>query len=232
MHVLGFQKPQDAINKQINGHTIAGVMANFNQQSLHSEIKPLALSGSIQYAYDFHVALKPQDANGVLWKSTIAEIEKLYKENYPADDFSYQFFDESIAKFYKSEQDISRLLEWATGLAVLISCLGLLGLVIYTTNTRTKEIGVRKVLGASVADIVSILSKDFVALVLIAFVIAIPVSWWAMYKWLQNFAYKTTISWWIFLASGLLMTIMALVTISIQTIRAANANPVKSLRTE
>ena len=114
------------------------------------------------------------------------------------NDFKYEFFDETIAAFYKKEQDISRLLNWAAGLCIFISCLGLLGLVIYTTNTRTKEIGVRKVLGASVIQIVSLLSKDLVSLVLIAFVIASPLAWLAMNKWLQDFAYRTPISWWIF----------------------------------
>lgn len=110
--------------------------------------------------------------------------------------------------------------------------MGLLGLVIFTTNLRTKEIGVRKVLGASVSQIVSILSKDFVTLVLIAFVIAMPLAWWAMHKWLENFAYRTTINWWVFVMSGAIMMIIALITLSVQTIRAANANPVESLRNE
>ena len=118
------------------------------------------------------------------------------------------------------------------GLAVLISCLGLLGLVMYTTTQRAKEIGVRKVLGATVSQLVSLLSKDFVRLVLIAFVIAAPLAWLGMNQWLQNFAYRTTISWWIFAAAGLLMIVVAFTKLSFQTIKAAIANPVKSLRTE
>lgn len=124
------------------------------------------------------------------------------------------------------------MLNWSAGLAVFISCLGLLGLVIYTTSQRTKEIGVRKVLGASVTQIVSLLSKDFMQLVALAFVIATPLAWWAMYKWLEDFAYRTTLSWWIFGISGIAMLMIALLTLSIQTIRSAVANPVKSLRTE
>jgi ABC-type antimicrobial peptide transport system permease subunit len=159
-------------------------------------------------------------------------MEKEFKKIYPEEDFHYAFVDESIADFYKSEQDISRLLTWSTGLAIFISCMGLLGLAIYTTNQRTKEIGVRKVLGASVTQIVSILSKEFIRLVGIASLIAIPLSWWAMHKWLENFAYKTTLSWWVFLLGTLVMMVIALITLSIQTIRAAKANPVESLRTE
>jgi len=207
-------------------------MADFNQQSLHELVKPLVFTSNLKYSYAFHVALKPLDAEGTLWKNTIAKIENAFKKNYPEEDFSYQFFDESIAKFYKSEQDLSRLLKWATGLAIFISCMGLLGLVIYTTNQRTKEIGVRKVLGASVSNIVSLLSKDFVLLVMIAFVIAAPLAWWVLNTWLQNFAYRTSINWWVFAVSGLSMIVIALVTLSIQTIKAAMANPVKSLRTE
>ena len=121
---------------------------------------------------------------------------------------------------------------WATGLAVFISCLGLLGLVIYTTTQRTKEIGVRKVLGASVTQIVSMITKDFIVLVLFAFVIAAPLAWIGMHRWLQNFSYRTEISWWIFLVGVISMVLVAALTLSFQTIRAATMNPVKSLRTE
>jgi len=124
------------------------------------------------------------------------------------------------------------LLTWATGLAIFISCLGLLGLVIYTTNLRTKEIGIRKVLGASVAHLVRILSTDFVKLVLISFIVASPIAWYSMNKWLQNFAYRTSINWWIFAISGALMVLIALMTLSFQTIRTAIANPVDSLKNE
>jgi putative ABC transport system permease protein len=117
-------------------------------------------------------------------------------------------------------------------LAVLISCLGLLGLVIYTTTQRTKEIGVRKILGASVSQIVQLISKDFILLVLLAFIIAVPLAWLGMSKWLENFAYRTDISWWVFLLAGALMILIALLTLALQTIKAAVANPVKSLRTE
>ncbi|HUZ60006.1 MAG TPA: FtsX-like permease family protein, partial [Hanamia sp.] len=162
----------------------------------------------------------------------ISKIQKAFKQIYPDADFSYQFVDEKIANLYKSEQRTESLLKWSTGLAILISCLGLLGLVIFTTSSRKKEIGVRKVLGASVMQITSSLSTDFMRLVLLAFVIAAPIAWWATYKWLQNYAYRTGISWWVFVISGLSMLLIALITLSMQTIKAARANPVDSLRSE
>ncbi len=183
-------------------------------------------------ARTINIALQPQNAEGTAWKSTINAIEKAWKEMFPDDDFDYAFFDQDIAKYYDDEQHISSLLMWATGLAVFISCLGLLGLVIYTTTQRTKEIGVRKVLGASVLQIVTMISKDFMMLIIVAFIVAAPLAWFGMNKWLQNFAYRTNISWWVFLLGVGVMLIIALFTLGFQTIKAAMANPVKSLRTE
>jgi len=234
--VLGFKNPADALNKQLdfNGKKlpIVGVMNDFHEQSLHKPIDPVVFASFNTRNGYFHIALMPQNTGGIVWQNAIQKIKKAYEQVYPEDDFSYSFLDESIAKFYQNEQQTQRLLKWATGFAILISCLGLLGLVIYTTNTRAKEIGIRKVLGASVAQIVTILSKDFVKLIIIAFVIAAPIAWWASYSWLQNFAYRVDMSWWIYVASGMGMVLMALFTLSLQTIKAASANPVKSLRTE
>ena len=233
MHILGFQKPDEVLNKRINNKPIVGVMADFNQESLHSPIKPMVFSSEMGNSWELHIALKPpHGAEGDTWKTTIAAIGKAYKKIFPESDFSYEFLDESIAKFYQSEKQLSGLLTWAAGLAIFISCMGLLGLVIFTTHQRTKEIGVRKVLGASAAQIVSILSKDFLRLVFIASVIATPLAWWAMKKWLDDFAFKTTVSWWVFALGVIIMIFVALLTLSIQTIRAANANPVESLRSE
>ncbi len=231
---LGFFKPEAALGKIIkDGNIIVGVMEDFNQASLHNPMRPLALTpGNEYFLTSFHIALQNTPAARAGWKAILAAVGKAYKEVYPGEEFEYQFFDESIAKFYVSEQHTAGLLRWATGLTIFISCLGLLGLVIFTTSLRTKEIGVRKVLGASVAQIVSLLSKDFVKLVCIAFVIAVPIAWYGTHRWMENFAYRTTISWWIYLLSGLAMLGIALLTLGIQTVRAANANPVKSLRTE
>jgi putative ABC transport system permease protein len=231
-HILGFQDPQQAIGKYIEGAPIAGVVSDFHQQSLHQKIQPIAIGCISQEEYVFNIALQRQDAQGAVWKTAINQIKKAFKEVYPEDDFQYAFIDESIAKYYRSEQNISRLLIWSTGMSVFISCFGLLGLVIFISNQRTKEIGVRKILGASVSQIVSLLSKDFLKLIVIAFIISLPPAWYAANKWLANFAYRIDLSLWIFIAGGLIMLSFAFLVLGIKTFRAASANPVKSLRTE
>lgn len=234
--ILGFTNPQQAVGKYIEWSDkqipIAGVVADFHQKSLHEPIKPLVIGCWASNQIAVAVALQPQPPGSNSWKNAISKIEKAWKEVYPKDDFEYSFFDENLAKYYEAEQNISTLLMWSTGLAIFISCLGLLGLVIYTTTQRTKEIGVRKVLGASVPNLVALISKEFILLVVLAFVIAAPLAWLGMNKWLDNFAYRTEISWWIFIAAGVSMILIALITLAFQTIKAAVANPVKSLRTE
>src|SRR6187402_2993585 len=233
---LGFADPADAVGKFVNRNNkkipIVGVLKDFHTKSTHDPIKPLAYSSAGKQSFAVHIALRSQAGSPGLWKEGLAKIEKEFKILYPDNDFKYEFFDETIAAFYKKEQDISRLLKWSAGLCIFISCLGLLGLVIYTTNTRTKEIGVRKVLGASVVQIVSLLSKDLLSLVMIAFIIATPLAWLAMSNWLQDFAYRTNISWWLFAACGISMLLIALVLLGIRTVKAALTNPVNSLRTE
>ncbi len=232
--LLGFQKPEDAIGKQLNFNgknmPIIGVMHDFHDQSMHGPIMPLVFTG--RSGDFFHVKLKPNTPGGVLWQTALLKIQKAYKQIYPDEDFTYKFYDDTIASFYTSEQRTASLLTWATGLAIFISCLGLLGLVMYTINTRTKEIGIRKVLGASVTHIVSVLSTGFMRLVFLAFLIAAPIAWWATYTWLQDYAYRTPMSWWVFVVSGMSMLLIALITLIMQTIKAAMANPVKRLKTE
>ncbi len=232
--LLGFQNPEEALGKQLNFNgknmPIVGVMKDFHESSTRSPIDPLVFAGS--NGSTFHIRLKPNTDGGMEWKNGISKIQKAYESIYPEADFDYQFVDEKIANLYQSEQRTAGLLRWSTALAILISSLGLLGLVIFTTSSRTKEIGVRKVLGATVMQIVSSLSTDFMRLVLLAFVIAAPIAWWATYKWLQNYVYRTDISWWVFIVSGLSMLLIALITLSTQTIKAARANPVDSLRSE
>jgi putative ABC transport system permease protein len=235
-HTLGFQQPQDAIGKTIEWSKkqlpVVGVVADFHQRSLHESIKPLAIANATSRALTINILLHPQNSSGTAWSATIKEMEKAWKAMYPEEEFQYSFFDEQIAKFYKNEQQVSTLLTWATGLTIFISCLGLLGLVMYTTAYRVKEIGVRKVLGATVTQLVTLLSKDFIVLVILAFFIATPLAWLAMHQWLNNFAYRTGVSIGVFGLSAVMMILIALITVGLQTIRAALANPVNSLRSE
>jgi putative ABC transport system permease protein len=159
-------------------------------------------------------------------------LKQAYTAAFPGNPFEYFFADASYDEQYNAEQKLGRLFVASAAVAILIACLGLFGLVSFTAQQRVKEIGIRKVLGASVTDITSLLSKDFVKLVGIAIVIAAPVAWWLMQKWLQDFAYRTPISWWIFLASGGLALLLALATVSVQAVKAARTNPVKNLRAE
>ncbi len=237
---IGFHDPHEAVGKTIDNFNgdkrmqVVGVVSDFYQESLHAGIAPLAIltTSDPNFTGTFHIALKPQTAKGDEWKQAIAGIGKAWKEVYPDDAFDYRFFDESIVRLYTAEQHTSTLLGWATGLSIIISCLGLLGLAIYTTHQRTKEIGVRKVLGASVVQVVTLLSSEMIWLILLAFVIVTPVAWWAMNTWMENFADRTSISWWIFALSGAGMLTTALFISGFQTLKAALANPVESLRTE
>ncbi len=233
---LGFQKAGDAIGKhlELDGQfiPIVGVVADFHTKSTQEPIKPLAFSNSLENSYTMHVSLPLRGRDTGAWERALGSIEKFYKELYPEDEFNYTFFDESIAAFYKTEQNIIRLLKWATGLCLIISCLGLFGLVIFTTAQRTKEIGIRKVLGSSGAQLIALLSKDILLLVSFAFVIATPISFWSINKWMENYQYKVDIEWSLYVGVGLIVLIISALTISFQTFKAANANPVNSLRTE
>lgn len=235
-NMLGFTNPEQAIGKYLNWndhlYPIAGVLKDFNQKTLHEAIRPLVISNEGNRFNEMHLLLNPQSADGSAWKTALAKAEQAFKSVYPDLEYNATFFDESLANAYETEKRTSGLMFWAAGLAVLISCLGLLGLVTFTTVQRTKEIGVRKVLGASVTQIVSLLSKDIIALVAIALLIAVPIAWIGLHQWLQQFAYRTEISWWLFLLTGIVTILVALMTLSFQTIRAAVADPVKSLRTE
>ncbi|WP_429262722.1 ABC transporter permease [Mucilaginibacter sp. 3215] len=238
--LLGFNNPNDAIGKQLNWFdgrniSIIGVVADFNQRSLHSAIYPsIITSGSPipRPMMTLHISLKPETAGGNEWKTAITNMGKAWKRAYPDDDFDCHFYDDTIARFYDEEQHTSILLNWATGVSILISCLGLLGLAVYTTNQRTKEIGIRKVFGASVAQIVILLSTELVSLILLAFIVVTPIAWYAVNKWMEGFADHVAISWWVFVISGAGMLLIGLFTLSFRTIRAGMVPPVKSLRNE
>jgi len=220
---------------------IIGVMKDFNYESLHEEIKPLvlALNGDtiMRQSQDVSFALSPQPRISVRLKAgNITAGMNLLKQAWqkvsPAQDFEYHFLDESLAAAYQEEQKSSTIVKIASTLSVLIACLGLFGLATLTVARRTKEIGIRKVLGANVGQIINLVSKEFIVLVIAAAIIAFPVAWWAMNNWLSGFAYRTGISWWVFALAGVISVLIALLTVSAQAIKVAVANPVKSLRTE
>ena len=240
---LGFKSPDEAIGKMLfigtsdrpnSGQVfpVVGVLADFHSQSLHDPIKPIFLAPSSASARIINIKLSTLGKGVDNFNTTIAGIEKIWKQVYPEETFEYSFFDDTIAGFYEKEQKTSRIINAAMAIAIFISCMGLFGLITFTTEQRTKEIGVRKVLGASVSQITVMLCKDFVLLVTVSIVIASPVAWWFMHQWLQDFPYRVTISWWIFLVAGLSAIGIALITVSFRAIKAATANPAKSLRTE
>jgi hypothetical protein len=236
LHLLGFQDPHKALNLQIkewNGNPhIVGVVADFFPRSLRENIKPLVIANGMKDARTFNITLQPRNADGSNWPITLAAIEKTFHEVYPNDDYDFRFIDETVGKFYTAEKNIAKLLAWATGLTIFISCLGLLGLVIYITNQRTKEIGVRKVIGASITQLIILLSRDFLKLIGLAILIALPIAWWGSHKWLDNFAVKTELNWWVFALGGATLLLIALIILTIRTLRAALGNPVDALRSE
>ena len=233
---FGFKNPQEAIGKFVseqNNHLsipIVGVVKDFHTATFSQKIDPLALMTQKDQTGSFNVKLasqKPAD-----WQTAIQKMETLWKSTYPDAPFEYKFYDDMISQYYKSERRMAKIVNLSTGIAILISCLGLFGLATLTAFQRTKEIGVRKVLGASIAGIVAMLSKDFVLLVLIALVIASPIAWYFMNQWLADFAYHVDISWWVFALAGVTALAIALLTVGYQAVKAALMNPVESLRSE
>lgn len=208
--------------------TIVGVIKDFHFTSLHNAIEPLVLR--MGENEDYGMALVKTEAGKT--KEALAGLEKICKELNPAFPFSYQFSDEEYNKMYRSEQVVSKLAGVFAFLAIFISCLGLLGLAMFTTEQRTKEIGIRKVLGASMGSLFALLSKEIMILVAVALVIASPVAWLSMDSWLSAYAYHITLAWWMFIVAGVLAIAIALATVSVQTFRALIVNPVRSLRTE
>jgi len=228
---LGFESPQKAINeKLVRGRdtlTIIGVVHNFHQEGLRKAIDPqlILLTPLTRRAYSVKVNTADLD-------KTLAGIKTTWDKFYPNDPFNYYFLDESFDQQYKADKLYGKVFTLFSFLAILIACFGLLGLSAYNILQRTKEIGIRKVMGASVQNVLYLLSKDFLKLVGLSFLIAIPVTWWVMHTWLQDFAYRISMPWWVFIAAGVIAAVIAFVTISFQAIRAAIANPVTSLRTE
>ena len=225
---MGLKQPYvgQEISLYNNKGTIIGVLKDFNFQSLKEKISPIIFHSR----WNKNILYVRTDAAHA--QQTIASVEKQYKKYAGDIPFSYNFLDKSFEEQYLSDERAGTLFNVFAGIAIFISCLGLFGLVTYTAQVKIKEIGLRKVLGASVAAIVQLLSKDFLKLVLIALLIAFPLAWYAMNSWLQDFAYHIKIQWWMFALAGLSAVLIAFITISFQAIKAALANPIKSLRTE
>lgn len=208
--------------------TIVGVVKDFNFNSLHTAVRPL-----VMYMEDngYNGTILVKTVPGQV-KEALASLEKKWKALNPAFPFTYQFADAAFNKLYFSERMTGKLSNYFALWAILISCLGLLGLALFTAEQRVKEIGIRKVLGASVASIFGLITKQFVVLILVSMLIATPAAWWAMSKWLQRYAYHVTLDWWIFPSAGLLTLLIALATVSIQAVKSAMASPAISLRTD
>jgi putative ABC transport system permease protein len=230
VRTFGWQKPENAIGKRFGkgdqARYVIGVVKDFNFESLHKPVEAL-LIGYAQRGSSLSVKIDMAHAD-----EAIRHIETAWRSLVPNVPLQYSFVDESLAKQYGNEKKMEGIFYGFSGLSLLIACMGLFGLSIFVVERKIKEIGVRKVLGASVSGIVALLSKDFLKLVLIAFLIACPLSWIFMNNWLQDFAYRIHIGWSVFAVAGLVALLIALLTVSFHAIKAAIANPVKSLRTE
>jgi ABC-type antimicrobial peptide transport system permease subunit len=226
---MGFKDPIGQIIK--NGDQewhVVGVIKDFILQSPYYPLKPMVIQGSKGWFNVMHIKLNPANTTS----QNLAKAEAIFKKYNPEYPFEYKFIDEEYAAKFEDEKRTGTLTALFAGLTIFISCLGLFGLAAYMAQNRIKEIGIRKVLGASVANITTLLSKDFLKLVIISLVIASPVAGWLMYKWLQDFPYRVHIEWWVFVIAGIAAVTIALFTVSFQAIKAATANPVKNLRTE
>jgi len=222
--------PQQAIGRTIENRTtgpVVGVVKDFNFSSLHDPIGPLVIFLGRDFSRDFMLRINSNDM-----QSTLDRLQSVWKQRVPDRPFNYHFLDEDYNKLYLAEQRTSKLFGVAAGLAIVLACLGLFGLAAFTTVQRTKEIGIRRVLGANISSITLLVAKNFLQLVSIAIVIAVPLAWWAGNKWLQDFAFRIPVQAYVFVATAIVTVLIALCTVGYHSIRAALANPVKSLRTE
>jgi putative ABC transport system permease protein len=229
---MNIRDPQQVLGRRLQYYLspvplpIVGVVRDFHLQSLHEAIAPCLIASQADLYANVSILLAGNQ------EGSVRHLQQAFEKAYPNEVLEYAFLDEELARFYETEQMLLRLVNSFASIALLIGCLGLYGLVSYVVEQRTKEIGIRKVLGASVKNLVGLLSQDFLQLVLLANLIAWPLAGWILHHWLEDFAYRITLGWWLFAASGLSVLLIAGVTLSAQTIRAAKANPVKSLRSE
>jgi putative ABC transport system permease protein len=230
---LGFKKPEDILNKEISIYgglikcPVVGVLKDFNDRSLRQKVAPLLITTNVTMYREASIKMATTNIS-----STMESIKKVWQQTFPNSVYEYSFLDDKIANFYQQETQLSQLYKIFAAIAIFLSCLGLYGLASFMAVQRIKEVGIRKVLGATSGNIVYLFSKEFIILIAIAFLIATPLAWYFMNQWLQDYAYRINISLWLFVTGGLLAIIIALVTISFQAIKAAMANPVKSLRSE
>jgi len=231
---MNYKNPVEAIGKVFNigqnSYKVLGVIEDYHHNSLHFPIQPIIYFQNLEWELSVgYYSFQVDAANAEL---TMQKLEKIWKKLYPIDEFLYFFSNKEFEAQYRSDVAFNQILTFSALMALLISCLGLLSLAIFNTNHRIKEIGIRKVNGAKVSEVLVMLNKDFVKWVVIAFAIAAPLAWYAMHQWLQNFAYKTELSWWLFVVTGMLVLLIALLTVSWQSWRAARRNPVDALRYE
>ncbi|HEY0108072.1 MAG TPA: FtsX-like permease family protein, partial [Fibrella sp.] len=228
---LGFQNPAEAIGKEIDfwgkTYTVVGVVDNFHQQSLREAFEPLILRLIPDVHGYFSVKMAPGEAT-----KTIATLQSGWNHFFPGNPFEYFFLDAHFADQYHADQRFGQVFGFFTGLAILVACLGLFGLASFTTTQRTKEIGIRKVLGASVGEILQLLYKEFAILVVIAFAVAIPLAWFAITSWRASYAFRADLNGWLFILPFMAVLAIALLTVSFQTVKAALMNPVNSLQVE
>ena len=233
---MGYKDPRDVIGKILywndKPYPVVGVVADFHTASFHDPITPLCIVNRPDREGSLAIKLVTQGKHSDAIQSALSQIEQAWKQMYPGETFNYSFYDESLAMLYEKDQQTAMLVNTAMAITIFISCIGLFGLILFTAEKRAKEISIRRILGAGIGNIVFMLSKDFVMLVITALFIASPLAWYFMHQWLQNFAYRINISWWVFALAGFAAVLIALLTVSFQAIKAAVANPVKSLRTE
>ena len=230
---LGLKNPEDILNKEISIWSdkikcpVVGVLKDFNDRSFRHDLAPLLITtNNTMYS---QAGIKLVTAN---MSSTLQSVKTIWEQTFPDFVYEYRFLDEKIESFYKQENQLAQLYKLFAAIAIFLSCLGLYGLASFMAVQRIKEVGIRKVLGATAGNIVYLFSKEFIILITIAFAIATPIAWYYMHQWLEDYVYRINISWWLFAASGLAAIIIALATISVQAVKAAIANPVKSLRSE
>jgi putative ABC transport system permease protein len=224
----GLRIASDALEKPKEGE-IVGIVKNFHLKSLHHPIDPLILTMPPASYYLDNFVVRLESAN---IQQTLQNFSERWSAVAPERPFEYFFLDEAFADLYQRETRMSSLLTYFTLLALFVACMGMFALAAFATERRTKEIGIRKVLGATTSNIATLLSRDFLKLVLIAAVIAFPVAWWIMSRWLESFAYRIEMQWWMFLLAGVAAFVIAILTVGYQSLRAAVANPVDSIKTE